>query len=167
MEKSRGIWASRLAIATTVVQTASALLLFGGPPGEIARFDVAALGVLVVLSLPVNLAALVPMVRRVRRRAAPGAAVLIFCAVFLLWHGFALGTLAGWWASGFVGGLYLASSVPISFGYQVVMCGAFAAILALGVPRRGRVGAIAGRCPVSPTGAHAAAVADAVSAHDA
>lgn len=137
MEKSHGIWASRIAVAATGVQTASALLLFGGPPGETTRFDQAALGVLVVLSLPVNVAALVPMVRRVRRRAVPGAAVLIFCGVFLLWHGFALGVLAGLWASGFANALYLASSVPISFGYQVVMCGAFAAVLALGVPRRG------------------------------
>jgi hypothetical protein len=135
MEKCRGSWAGRLAVAATVVQTASALFLFGGPPGEVTRFDQAALGVLVVLSLPVNLAALVPMVRRVRRRAAPGVAVLIFCAVFLLWHGFALGTLAEWWAARFADALYLASSVPISFGYQVVMCGAFAAVLALGVPR--------------------------------
>ncbi|MGM1062199.1 hypothetical protein [Saccharothrix sp. Mg75] len=138
MEKSRGWWASLLAVVATGVQAASALLLFGGPPGGVTRFDQAALGVLVVLSLPVNLAALVPMVRRVRRRAAPGVAVLVFCAVFLLWHGFALGALAGWWAAGFAGALHLASSVPISFGYQVVLCGAFAAVLALGVPRRGR-----------------------------
>ncbi|XVS62138.1 hypothetical protein ACQPYE_28235 [Actinosynnema sp. CA-299493] len=140
MEKSRGSWASRLAVVVTGVQAASALLLFGGPPGEVTRFDLAALGVLVVLGLPVNLAALVPMVRRVRRRAAPGVAVLVFCAVFLLWHGFALSTLAGWWAVGFADALYLASSEPISFGYQVVMCGAFAAVLVLGVPRRGRAG---------------------------
>ena len=136
MEKSRGSWASRLALAATGVQTASALLLFGGPPGELTRFDLAALGVLVVLSLPVNVAALVPMVLRVRRGVAPGTAVLVFCAVFLLWHCFALGVLAGLWASGFVDAIYLASSVPISFGYQVVMCVAFAATLALGVPRR-------------------------------
>jgi hypothetical protein len=137
MEQSRGIRASRLAVAATGVQTA---LLFLGPGGEMTRFDQAALGVLVVLSLPVNVAALVPMVRGVRRGAAAGTAVLVFCAVFLLWHGFALGTVAGWWASGFVGALYLASSVPMSLAYQVVMCGAFAAVLALGVPGRGRIG---------------------------
>ncbi|PSL51510.1 hypothetical protein B0I31_12040 [Saccharothrix carnea] len=56
MEKSRGSWASWLAVVATGVQAASALLLFGGPPGEVTRFDHAALG---VLGLPVNLAALV------------------------------------------------------------------------------------------------------------
>lgn len=136
MEKSHGVLASRLAVVATGVQTASALLLFGGPPGGATRFDLAALGVLVVLSLPVNVAALVPMARRARQRVAPGPLVLVFCAVFLLWHGFALGALAGWWASGFADAVHLASSAPISFGYQVVMCAAFTAVLALGVLRR-------------------------------
>lgn len=136
MEKSRRTRASRLAVVATGVQTALLLL---GPYGEMSRFDQAALGVLIVLGLPVNVAALVPMVRRVRRRADAGTAVLVFCAVFLLWHGFALGVVAGWWASGFVGAVRLGAGVPISLAYQVVMCVAFAAVLALGAPRRAHV----------------------------
>ncbi|MBC6450447.1 hypothetical protein [Actinokineospora xionganensis] len=87
-------------------------------------------------ALPVNAAALVFAALRARRHQAPGAALLAFSAVFLAWHAFALGILAGWWSSDLELAAYIAGSTPVSLVYQAVMCCSFAAVLGATWSRR-------------------------------
>lgn len=129
-------WSTSLALAAVIVQTCASLLLFGGPPGDPSRLAAAGLGAGAALALPINTAALVVAVLRVRRRRPPGPVLVALSVLFLLWHGFALGLLAGWWSSGLHLAAYIAGSTSVSVAYQAFMCGAFAAVVASEVLRR-------------------------------